>query len=333
MKKENEMRKLQDELDAREVPYVIATVVNVRGSASAKPGSKMLVSGKGENLWGWIGGGCAESFTRENALEALSEKQTRIITADLDDEVFGLGMPCGGVMDIFLEPVFPREKLVFALSFDERLAGLCEHFGFEVEFSGASALATAPIADLIISIASQIVKVRNLPSFSAKDCKVRQKEYSNELELAPSEFLILGTGRITEELAKLGALLEWNCRVYGINPTAANYPSSVKVEKCKANYEGLDIRPGSVVVVASHHRGDAEYIAAALGAKAQYVGFVASSKRAGIVFDHLREKGLEEKEIQKVFSPAGVHLNCQNPSEIALSILSEILLLSGNYLD
>ena len=51
-------------------PFAIATVIAVRGSASAKPGSKALIDQAGKNIWGWVGGGCAESFVAQNAVRS-----------------------------------------------------------------------------------------------------------------------------------------------------------------------------------------------------------------------------------------------------------------------
>ena len=35
-----------------------------------------------------------------------------MITVDMSDEALGVGMPCGGTMDIFIEPVLPRPELL-----------------------------------------------------------------------------------------------------------------------------------------------------------------------------------------------------------------------------
>ena len=312
--REKELRTLQSELDSLGKSYVLGTVISVKGSASAKPGSKILISENGENLWGWIGGGCAESFTKENALEALKDRHTRIIRADLDDEIFGLGMPCGGIMEIFLEPHFPRELLSFPFSREPRLLSICEHLGFDCNFTGPTKTFTT--MELISALAQTLVKTRNI---EPKDLTTKK------IPFPPTEFLVLGTGRITEELAYLATILQWKTRIYGIAPNRANYPSSAKVETAQPNYEGLNIVPGSIVIVASHHKGDPEYISAALRAEAPYIGLVASTKRAGIVFDYLKSKGIIQGQIATVHSPTGLNLNCQNPGEIALSIIAEII--------
>ena len=96
--------------DRREA-YVLATVVETTGSASASPGSKALIGRDGTLLAGWVGGGCAEATVRQAALECLRDPWPRVVDLDLDDEVLGVGMPCGGSMRVFVEPVFPAPTL------------------------------------------------------------------------------------------------------------------------------------------------------------------------------------------------------------------------------
>ncbi|WP_193560501.1 XdhC family protein [Dankookia rubra] len=96
--------------DRREA-YALATVVETKGSASASPGSKALIGRDGTLLAGWVGGGCAESTVRQAALECLRDPHPRVVDLDLDDEVLGVGMPCGGSMRVYVEPVLPAPTL------------------------------------------------------------------------------------------------------------------------------------------------------------------------------------------------------------------------------
>lgn len=306
------LRDLMGKLERDRVPHALATVVRVRGSASAKPGSRMLVSAEGKNLWGWVGGGCAESFTITQALEALAEGQTRVITADLDDEVFGLGMPCGGSMEIFLEPRLPAEELHFERG-SAALRTLAENYGFSAKIKNEIKAQSFP--ECVRELAAAIARARGKEPALASPAG------------PPSELLILGHSRITEELATLGALLGWSTRVYGLNAGPENYPKAVRVERALPDYEGLSVKKDSFVVVASHHKGDHHYIASALGAGAAYVGMVASRKRAGLVLEHLRATGHSAAELAKVRSPAGIDLAARNPGEIALSIAAELAVI------
>jgi len=314
---ELELLKLQQDFEQRQEPYALATVVAVKGSASAKAGSKCLISKEGKNIWGWVGGGCAESFTITNALEAIQEGVPRIITADLDDEVFGLGMPCGGVMEIYVEPRMPRETVKLPCEESAALRALTEHYGLLPSFSQGPA--PQKPADLVRVLARALADARGV---SLRKLTAGSIE-SRPLPEIPSEFLILGHSRITQELTKLGALLGWPTRVYGLELDDKLYPATVKAQKALPDYAGLEVKAGSFVVVASHHKGDHHYIREALETGAAYVGMVASGKRSKLVFEHLKTLGV--KNLETVKAPAGLELHCKNPGEIALSIVAELV--------
>jgi len=92
-------------------PFAVATVIETTGSVSAKTGAKAVVDGSGRVVAGWVGGGCAESTTRSTALDCLESGVARVIEIDMDDEILGVGMPCGGHMRVYVEPNLPRPGL------------------------------------------------------------------------------------------------------------------------------------------------------------------------------------------------------------------------------
>ncbi len=100
------------DLAAKGEPFATATVIRTEGSTSAKPGATLVVRADGGFAIGWAGGGCAESALRAEALAAIKEGFPRVITIDLTDEVFGVGTPCGGKMEVYVEPHLPPPHLV-----------------------------------------------------------------------------------------------------------------------------------------------------------------------------------------------------------------------------
>jgi xanthine dehydrogenase accessory factor len=122
------------ELTARGKAFAVATVVRVEGSASARSGSKALIDEQGKLVLGWVGGGCAESAVRTEALRSLELKKPLMITLDMTDEILGVGMPCGGKMDVYIEPVLPKPDLLIAGHgrIAESLATLAHLVGFRV---------------------------------------------------------------------------------------------------------------------------------------------------------------------------------------------------------
>lgn len=79
------------------------------------------------------------------------------------------------------------------------------------------------------------------------------------------------------------------------------------------------------VVVATMGRGDEDALAFALARGADYVGLVASSRRAGVVLEALRERGLDEEALARVRSPAGLDLGPSTQEEIAVAVLAELV--------
>jgi xanthine dehydrogenase accessory factor len=79
------------------------------------------------------------------------------------------------------------------------------------------------------------------------------------------------------------------------------------------------------VVVASMGQGDEDVLAEALSAGIDYVGLVASAKRAAAVTETLRERGIPEEELARLRSPAGLDLGPSSQPEIAVAILAELV--------
>lgn len=91
--------------------FALATVIETAGSVSAKTGAKAVVAHDGRIVAGWVGGGCAESTVCDTALDCMESGESQVIELDLNDEVLGTGMPCGGSMRVYVEPVLPKPRL------------------------------------------------------------------------------------------------------------------------------------------------------------------------------------------------------------------------------
>lgn len=85
----------------------LATVVATKGSAPRGPGAKMVVTADGRTF-GTVGGGWPESEVQRTAIEAIGAGVPRVcrveMTADIATEE---GAICGGIMEVFIEPLGP----------------------------------------------------------------------------------------------------------------------------------------------------------------------------------------------------------------------------------
>ncbi|HEY8705990.1 MAG TPA: XdhC family protein [Gaiellaceae bacterium] len=100
------MKEIVDEVERwrkRGERFAVATVVATRFSAPRPIGSKLAVSETGE-LCGSVSGGCVESDVAEQAKDVLETGVPKLLTYGIsDDDAFGVGLPCGGEIDVFVE--------------------------------------------------------------------------------------------------------------------------------------------------------------------------------------------------------------------------------------
>jgi len=238
------------QLRAEAKPFAVATVVETRGSVSAKTASKAVIDERGRVVAGWVGGGCAESAACHAALECMRSGQAAMLEVDMDDEVLGAGMPCGGHMRVYVEPVLPRPTL-----------------------------------------------------------------------------WIMGHGRIAECLCSMADMLGLVVVVDDPLADRDRYPAASRLVTDDHDYAALSPAPGDFVVIATQHRGDHLSMKRALSSSVGYIALIASRKRSRLVLDYLRREGASEQELDRVMAPSGLDLGARTPEEIALCVMSEIVLV------
>jgi xanthine dehydrogenase accessory factor len=90
---------------------VVCTIVRSRGSTPRRAASKMLVYPDGHIL-GTVGGGLVETEVIQQALEALADGETRLLSYNMSDPSRGDPGVCGGQLEVYVEPVLPRPTLL-----------------------------------------------------------------------------------------------------------------------------------------------------------------------------------------------------------------------------
>jgi hypothetical protein len=91
--------------EENDIPKALVTIVSRKGSSPRDVGTKMIVSKDG-TMKGTIGGGCVEADIRQTALSCLDNRECRLVKVDMTgQEAEDDGMVCGGIIEIFVEPV------------------------------------------------------------------------------------------------------------------------------------------------------------------------------------------------------------------------------------
>ena len=114
-------------------PAVLAIIIRAEGSTPRRVGTKMIILKDGKAI-GTMGGGDLERRVIKEALGALRQGEPRIASFTLDIEKGKLDMMCGGKLDVYIEPLLPKERLIIfgAGHITRSLAPLMKLAGFKV---------------------------------------------------------------------------------------------------------------------------------------------------------------------------------------------------------
>jgi xanthine dehydrogenase accessory factor len=145
--------------EAKGEAFAMATVVRTLSITAAKAGAKALITPNGAIEEGWIGGGCAKAAVVKAARQCLIDGRSRLVSIAPQDGLDALGVapgedkdgvlfaknacPSQGTMDIFVEPVLPKPRLLIlgASPVGVALAAIAPAFGYSVTVA-------APTGDL-----------------------------------------------------------------------------------------------------------------------------------------------------------------------------------------
>lgn len=121
--------------------------------------------------------------------------------------------------------------------------------------------------------------------------------------------VLIGRGPVIEALASLGRGMDYAVVAVGGD----------------AELGGVALTPRSAVVVATHGEADEAALARVLESDAGYVSLIASRRRAAVIVETLRQRGLPAEQLGRLRAPAGLDIGATAPAEIAVSILAEII--------
>ncbi|MCE4612207.1 MAG: XdhC family protein [Desulfurococcales archaeon] len=162
--------KILGDLVEKEQEFVLAVVVSVKGSATAKVGAKGVILPDGRVL-GWLGGWCSENAITLAALEVLktgSPKLLKLVMAGeelkrIDENVIEVGTPCGGEVLLYMEPVYPRPQIIIVghNEVSKALARLGKFMGYKVTVVDRAAdVREYPEADKVLTSIKELDNAR-----------------------------------------------------------------------------------------------------------------------------------------------------------------------------
>lgn len=319
---------------ASESGAMLVTIIEDKGSAPRGAGAMMVV-GAGGRLAGTIGGGMLEFRVTQMAQQKLAEgvgalKQYRLTK----DEVAGLGMVCGGDVDVLLTYVANSERNNKTLqAMDEHLKThqngwlLLPLDGAHIGFLGSGGYTGFVPKAMKLEVCSLERGI-----LETEGGKVYVEKVKND-----SRVYVFGGGHLAQELVPLLTHLDFRCIVTDDRPEFSSrelFPDAEEVHTL--SYDALEGRfdiqsQDYIVVITRGHMGDFEVQEYALRTPAAYIGVVGSRSKIAAVNEKLMAKGFTAQDIARVTTPIGISIKSETPAEIAVSIAAQLILFRAEH--
>lgn len=341
-----------ESLKSKNIGAILATVVLVEGSSYRRAGARMLIDEYG-SITGAISGGCLEGDALKKALHALHQQKNKLITydtSDEDDAIIGAQLGCNGIIQVLFEPlsyedIFNACELLktviaqkhplaivvqFNLDSSKYQAGTVLTIHSNLEFRGKQmqedllAFSLEKAALTFKTKTSNFIKIKS---------EIETQNLFIQYYTPPVKLIIVGAGNDAQILAQQADLLGWEVIVTDGRPTHANkdrFTSSCQiiVANPEQTLEHIEIDQRSYVVLMSHNYNYDFEVLKLLISEVQipYIGILGPLTKYQRMEQDLKNEGFNLTEIirNKIHAPIGLEIGAETPSEIGLSILSEI---------
>lgn len=323
--------------------FALARVVKTWGSAPRGVGSAMAVTGD-RKVVGSVSGGCIEGEVIEAARRVLESGRPEWLRFGVSDETaWSVGLTCGGKVEVFVElhPAFtshPNDREIWqrleqALTTNQPVVWLTRlqpdrpgHlliFPDDAEETGDWGRWTSTAREL------------------ARQAYARRESTITEIEGEPvfihvfprkDRLLVIGAAHISIPLVKFARELEFEVVVIdprGVFATRERFP--VPPDQLITQWPDrvlpeLGVNEDTYAVLLTHDpKIDDVALHYLLRSEAAYIGALGSRKTHAKRCRRLREAGFSEEEIARIRGPVGIEIGARTPTEIALSIMAEVV--------
>ena len=337
--------------------FGLATVVRTFRSAPREPGAVLAVSADGE-VAGSVSGGCVEGAVYELCGEVMASGQPVLQTYGVsDDDAFAVGLTCGGILDIFVEPVsrelFPElGDLAAAVQREEPVAVATVitgpgrigarrliYAGTDPD-SGAGAAGDLGAGERLNAAVDDDARgMLAQGQTGVRRYGAQGERRGDELGVfvnsfaPPPRMLVFGAIDFAAAVARVGKFLGYRvivCDARGVFATPARFRDAdeVIVEWPHRYLENEEVDERTVICVLTHDpKFDVPLLEVALRTPAGYIGAMGSRRTHEDRLDRLRQAGMTEAELARLRSPIGLDLGARTPEETAVSIAAELVQL------
>jgi len=283
----------------------LVTVIKTWGSSPRPIGATLAICDDGRVV-GSVSGGCIEDdlierVRNEGITRALPEIVSYGITAD---EAHRFGLPCGGTIELAIEPLGPDSRI------DELLARLEQHQLVErrVDLRTGDVTLGKAAAGSVLTLSEDELVTQHGPRW---------------------RLLIIGAGQLSRFVAQIASAMDYHVTVCDPREEYRSGWTLPEVRLVHAMPDDLvqemrlDTR--SAVIALTHDpKLDDLALMEALKSDAFYVGAIGSRANNAKRRERLLQFDLTPAQLDRLHGPVGLYIGSKTPSEIAISILAEM---------
>jgi xanthine dehydrogenase accessory factor len=284
---------------------VMATVIRTWGSAPRPIGALTAIRDDG-HVVGSVSGGCIEDdmILQVRSGELVQDKPATTKYGVSAEEAKRFGLPCGGTLELVLEPLGKDSGIDELLARVERHELVMRRLDMK---TGRVTIGPAKSTDHLTFDGATLATVHG-PRW---------------------RLLIIGAGQLSTFLAQMAQGLDYQVTICDPREEYAegwNVPGSeLKRGMPDDVVTAMNLDGHSAVVTLTHDpKLDDMALLEALKSPAFYVGAIGSRKNNEARRKRLAEFDLSQEEIARLHGPVGLKLGAKTPPEIAIAILAEM---------
>jgi xanthine dehydrogenase accessory factor len=332
----------------------VGTVVRTFRSAPRPPGAAIVVAPDG-TVSGSVSGGCVEGAVYELATEVVQTGTPVLERYGVsDNDAFAVGLTCGGILDVFVEPVsratFPQLDAVAEDIDCHRPAAVATVIAHpDPRWVGRRIVVRPDSADgtlgSVRADAAVTDDARGLLAAGRDDVLTygpdgQRRGEGMEVFVASHaprpRMLVFGAIDFAAAVAQQGSFMGYRvtvCDARAVFATEARFPTADEVvvewphRYLAGQVDAGAIDERTVICVLTHDpKFDVPLLRLALRLPdLAYIGAMGSRRTHTDRVTRLREAGLTESELSRLASPIGLDLGARTPQETAVSIAAEII--------
>jgi len=281
------------------------TIVRTWGSAPRPIGALVVIRDDGQVV-GSVSGGCVEDdlIEKVRAGNVAKDKPQLITYGVTNEEATRWGLPCGGTLELVMEPVTEKSafgELLETVSKQQLVRRRLEMDSGRVTIKPGS-------GDDVLEFDGKVLTTVHGPRW---------------------RMILIGAGQLTRYLAEMARMLDYQVLVIDPREEYANGWDVQGVPLDRGMPDDIlaagHLDGHSAVVALTHDpKIDDLALMEALKSPAFYVGAIGSKKNNDARRLRLKEFELSEGEIARLRGPVGLYIGSKTPPEIAVAILAEM---------